>query len=139
MGRQALVSHASGKNHKLHDSRVQMFFKPATVKQTSTSEDSYQSSSTQSSSIQSSNDKETIAKQSTLDLIVRNSETVKAEIIWVLKCVCASGYVNNCFCDLQKIFSAMFTDSNIVKSITVGADKMRCVVNFGIAAVFKSF
>ena len=76
MGRPALVSHAGGKKHKLHNSRVQMFFKPATVKQTSTSVDSSQSSSTQSS-----NDKETIAKQSTLDLVVRNSETVKAEII----------------------------------------------------------
>ena len=121
MGRQAIVSHASGKKHKLHDSRVQMVFKPATVKQTSTSVDSSQSSSTQSSS-----EKEAIAKQSTLDLVVRNSETVKAEIIWALKCV-ASGYSNNCCHDLQKIFSAMFTDSNIAKSITVGVDKMRCL------------
>ena len=135
IGRQALVSHASGKTHKLHDSRVQMFFKPATVKQTSTSADSSQSSSTQSSSTQSSNNKETIAEQSTLDLVVRNSETAKAEIIWVLKCV-ASRYSNNSCHDLQKIFSAMFTNSNIAKSITVGADKMRYVVNFGIAPVF---
>ena len=132
LGRQAIVSHASGKKHKLHDSRVQMIFKQATVKQTSTSVDSCQSSSTQSSS-----DKETIAKQSTLDLVVRNSETVKAEIIWALKRV-ASGYSKNSCHDLQKIFSAMFTDSNIAKSITDGADKMRYVVNFGIAPVFKS-
>ena len=32
----------------------------------------------------------------------------------------------------------MFTDSNIAKSITSGADKMRYVVNYGIAPVFKS-
>ena len=32
----------------------------------------------------------------------------------------------------------MFTDSNIANSITVGADKMRYVVNVGIAPVFKS-
>ena len=32
----------------------------------------------------------------------------------------------------------MLTDSNIAKSITVEADKMRYVVNFGIAPVFKS-
>ena len=32
----------------------------------------------------------------------------------------------------------MFTDSNIAKPITVGADKMRYVVNFGIAPVFES-
>ena len=107
------------------------------VKQTSTSVDSSQSSSTQSSSTQSSNEKKTIVKQSTLDLVVRNSDTVKAEIIWVLKCV-ASGYSNNSCRALQKIFSGMFTDSNIAKSITVGADKMRYVVNFGIAPVFKS-
>ena len=101
MGRQALVSHASGKKYEFHDSRVQMFIKPATVKQKSSSVDSSQSASTQSSGSQSSNDKETIAKQSTLDLVVRNSETVKAEIIWVLKCL-ASGYSNNSCRDLQK-------------------------------------
>ena len=44
---EALASHANGKKHKIHDSRVQMFFKPATVKQTSTSVDSSQCSSTQ--------------------------------------------------------------------------------------------
>ena len=65
---------------------------------------------------------------------MRNSDIVKAEIIWEVKCV-ASGY--SC-CDLQNISSAMFTDSSIAMSITVGADKMRYVVNFGIAAVFKS-
>ena len=113
-----------------------MFFKPAMVKQTSTSVDSSQSSSTQSSSTQSSNDKETMTKQSTLGLVVRNSETIKAEVIWVMKCV-ASGYSNNSRRDLQKIFSTMFTDSN-AKSITVGANKMRYGMNFGIAPVFKS-
>ena len=129
---QALVSHASGKKYKLHDSRVQIFFKTAMVKQTSTSVDSSQSCSTQSSSTQSSNDKETVAKQSTLDLVVRNSETVKAETIWALK------YEANVCPDLQNIFSTMFTDSNIAKSITFGAGKMRYVVNYGVAPVFKS-
>ena len=124
------------KKHKLHDSRVQMFFKPATVKQISTSVGRSQSCSTQSSSNQSSNDKETIAKQLNQDLVVRKSKTGK-EIIWTLKCV-ASGYSHNSCRDLQKIFSAMLTDSNITKSITVGADKMRYVVNFGIAPVLKS-
>ena len=71
-----------------------MFLKPAMVKQISTSVDSPQSFSTQSSSTQSSNDKETVAKQSTLDLVVRNSETVKPETIWALKSV-ASGYSYN--------------------------------------------
>lgn len=42
------------------------------------------------------------------------------------------------FPDLQKIFSAMFTDNNIAKSNTAGADKIRYVVNFGIGPVFKS-
>ena len=55
---------------------------------------------------------------------MRNSETVKVEIIWALKFV-ASGYSNNSRRDLQKIFSTMFTDRNIqsqqyAKSITVG-------------------
>ena len=46
MEKQALVSHASDRKHKLHDSRVQMFFNPATVKQTSTSVERPQSCST---------------------------------------------------------------------------------------------
>ena len=98
------------KKKKLHYSRLQKFFKPATVKQTSTSVDSSQSCSTQSTSSQSSNDKETMAKQSTLDLVVRNSEIAKAEIIWVLRCV-ACGYSSNSCRDLQKIFSTMFIQS----------------------------
>ena len=102
------------------------------VKQTSTSVDSSQSCSTQSFSTQSSNDKETVAKQSTLDLVVRNSETVKAETIWALK------YEASVCRDLQNIFSTMFTDSKIAKSITFGAGKMGYVVNYGIAPVFKS-
>ena len=101
MGRKALVSHVSGKKHKLHDSRVQRFSKPTMVKQTSTCVGSSQSSSTQSSSTQSSNDKETIAKQSTLHLVMRNFETVKVEIIWALKCV-GSGYSNNSFVIFKK-------------------------------------
>ena len=63
---------------------------------------------------------------------MRNSETVKAETIWALK------YEANVCRDLQNIFSTMFTDSNIAKSITFGAGKMRYVVNYGIAPVFKS-
>ena len=31
MGRQALLSHASGKSHKKHFDRKQLFFKPKTV------------------------------------------------------------------------------------------------------------
>ena len=33
--------------------------------------------------------------------------------------------------------SAMFTNRNIAKSVTVGVDKMRHVVNYVIAPVFK--
>ena len=67
---------------------------------------------------------------------MRNSETVKAEIIWVLKCV-ASGYSNNPCCDLQEIFSAMFTDSYI--AIAIGAYKIIFIGTCGLHVIHGPF
>ena len=82
--------------------------------------------------------KSVINTQSTVsNLSVISSETVKAEIRWVLKSV-ISGYSNNSSANLNNLFSCMFPDSQLAKSFKLGADKMRYSINFGLAPFFKS-
>ena len=40
--------------------------------------------------------------------------------------------------DISNLFCAMFPDSNTVKDMRLGADKVKCIINFGIAPVFKN-
>ena len=67
-----------------------------------------------------------------------NSEKRKAEIIWTLKTV-FSGYSNNSSKDILNLFYVMFPDGKIAKDMRLGADKVKYVINFGIAPVFKHF
>ena len=64
------------------------------------------------------------------------SEKRKADIIWTLRTV-SSGYSNNSSKDTSNLFYAKFSDSKIVKDMRLGADKVKYVINFGIAPVFK--
>ena len=70
-------------------------------------------------------------------MIVNNSDELKAEIIWALKSV-YSGYSYNSSKDMSSLFHTMFPDSKIAKDMTIDADKIRYVINFGIAPIFKS-
>ena len=72
-----------------------------------------------------------------LEVVVNNSEKRKAEFIWTLKTV-SSGYSNNSSKDISNLFYAMFPDSKIAKDTRLGADKVKYVINFGIAPVFKN-
>ena len=65
------------------------------------------------------------------------SEKRKADIIWTLRTV-SSGYSNNSSKDTSNLFYAKFPDSKIVKDMRLGADKVKYVINFGIAPVFKN-
>ena len=76
-------------------------------------------------------------QQATLEVVVNNSGKLKAEIIWTLKTV-SSGYSNNSSKDISNLFYAMFPDSKIAKDMRLCADKVKCVINFGIAPVFKN-
>ena len=75
--------------------------------------------------------------QSTVSNFAINSETVKAEIRWLLKSV-ISGYSNNSSANLNNLFLCMFPDSQLAKSFKLGPDKMRYSINFGVAPFFKS-
>ena len=71
-----------------------------------------------------------------LDVLLNNSQKQKAEIIWALKVVCSSFSNNSCF-DVNQVFKSMFPDSEIAKSFQLGADKLKYVINFGIAPYFQ--
>ena len=75
--------------------------------------------------------------QSTVSNFVISSETVKAEIRWLLKSV-ISVYRNNSSANLNNLVSCMFPDSQLAKSLKLGADKVRYSINFGLTPFFKS-
>lgn len=135
MGRQALVSHANGKTHKIHFDRKQMFFKISKPSVQSVLQEDKESSSipeNNSSSVASPK----IVDSPKLDMLLNNSQKQRAEIIWALKVVCSS-FSNNSCSDISQIFKCMFPDSAIAKSFELGADKLKYVINFGIAPYFK--
>ena len=76
-------------------------------------------------------------QQATLEVVVNNSGKLKAEIIWTLKTV-SSGYSNNSSKDISNLFYAMFPDGKIAKDMRLGVDKVKYLLNFGIASVFKN-
>ena len=59
-------------------------------------------------------------QQVSLEVVVNNSEKLKAEIIWTLKTV-YSVYSNTCY--------AMFPDSKIAKDVRLGFGKVKYVIN----------
>ena len=84
MGRQALVSHASGKCHKTRFDRKQMFFKPKPAR--AAKPQSTNSSNVDSASTSSKSDT-IIVNEPRLDLMLQSSQKHKAEIAWAIKVV----------------------------------------------------
>ena len=79
MGRQALTSHASGKSHKKHFDRKQFFFKPKNSEQLK----ACSSSSQNNTAIEIGKDDEpTLVNQPSIELMLKDSQKQKAEIVW---------------------------------------------------------
>ena len=131
MGRQALLSHCGGKQHKEVDLKVKTFFQPAKKPKEKDS-----SRFEQSEPIL---DKELCPSkaQASIELVIRNHEKFNAEILWTLKSLIA-GHSNNSCSNVGSVFQQMFPDSHIAKSFQLGATKMKYLTNFGIAPYFKS-
>ena len=124
MGRQALVSHGAGQKHQNIIKSISVFTKQKHIKV-----------NTNLSSMSSSNSMKSVTNtQSTVSNFVISSETVKAEIRWLLKSI-ISGYSNNSSANLNNLFSCMFSDSQLAKSFKLGADKMR----FWVSPFFQIF
>ena len=133
MGKQALTSHASGKSHKKHFDRKQLFFKPKNCEQSKACSSSSQNNTP--TEIEKDNEP-TIVNQRSIELMLKDSQKQKAEIVWALQSV-LSGYSNNSYADISKVFTCMFPDIKIAKSFELGATKLKYFINFGIAPYFR--
>ena len=76
-------------------------------------------------------------QQAILEVVVNSSEKIKAEIIWTLTTV-SSVYSNNSSKDFSNLFYAMFPDSKIAKDMRLGVGKVKYIIDFGMAPVFKN-
>ena len=50
----------------------------------------------------------------------------------------SNGYSNNSSKDISNLFDAMFAESKFAKDIRLSADKVKYVINSGIAPLFKN-
>lgn len=65
-----------------------------------------------------------------------NEHIAKAEILWALKAVSSHYSFNSCS-NLKDILCAMFPDSAIAKSISIGKTKTSYIVSYGLAPYFQ--
>ncbi|XP_066936367.1 uncharacterized protein [Clytia hemisphaerica] len=130
MGRQALVSHASGSKHKELNVKIQTFFNPKSKK--SVQKNPSTSEQTSSASQQTPGKK----VQTTLEVVTTYADVVQAEICWALKCIDA-GYSYNSCSDVGKIFNHIFP-CPITKDFSLGSTKLMYMTNFGLAPYFKT-
>ena len=73
---------------------------------------------------------------STLLQSIASSEKVKAEIRWAVKSV-MSNFSNSSCNDVSTLFKTMFPDSSIASNFAISEDKIRYMINYGIATYFK--
>jgi hypothetical protein len=131
MGVQALKSHSEGKKHKNICEKIACFFKQnkQNPKPNSDISNDNPSASVPPSPL------EPPKTQSTLELSINQTDKIKAEIRWALESV-MRGNSNNSNNTINKLFQVMFPDSQIVKLFSMGPDKLRYVVNHGLAPYF---
>ena len=136
MGQSALNSHAKGKKHKeKEDSRKSSpitFFKQETVDKPLTSKQSADTSKEQSNEAQVISLQQK-SSQCTLPFMMLTSNVTEAESRWAIRtCLTHSS------CDgISKLFSRMFSDSNIAKSFSLARTKCGNCINFWVALYLK--
>ena len=75
------------------------------------------------------------AASTSLNDYVKDANTTKAEILGTLKTVMSTSSLRSCE-QLKHLFLAMFSDSTIAKSFTLGRTKCGYYITYGIAAYF---
>lgn len=119
MGRQALLSYHNGKKRKGNDTKKVVFLRQRELKlllarqlrlilHVTSPESVFTHAKFCSSKIQAS-----------LELVLKNSEKAKAEIIWALKSITA-WYSNKSFFDDSALFQIMFPKIKITRSFQMG-------------------
>ena len=101
---------------------VSVFFKKSTKSQGIISESSQRNASSST-------------QQQTIELTVNKSQVSIAEIKWALQTV-TKGHSKNSSNNIAELFKVIFPDSQIAKMFTLGTDKTRYIVNYGIAPYF---
>ena len=122
-GRSALTDHAKGKKHKEIIEKRKVFFKTSSIR------------TDEKKNV--SNAKNDIESQKTLDMHLYNSDTIMAEIIWTLKSV-MDGFSVRSNDEFNETLPAMFPDSKIAGSFSMGRTKLMCAINHRIYPYFKS-
>ena len=139
MGRSALNSHAKGKKHKeKEDSRKSLpitFFRQETVDKPSTSKQSADTSKEQSNEAQVIFPQQKLS-QCTLPFMMLTSNVTEAEILWAIWTCLTHSSLRSCD-GISKLFSRMFSDSNIAKSFSLARTKCGYFINFGVAPYLK--
>lgn len=167
MGKQALKMHAKGKKHQNAmnigpDDTLFMHFKPkepssnlmkCTTDGTATSnavkitQHEYETSLIsepllEDTSPESENTNVTLQlvhadNKNNIEQFVTRSDTLKAEILWVLKIV-TSRYSCNSSEGTSRLFQQMFPDSTIAKKFSCAPTKCSYLMNFGLAPYFAA-
>ena len=75
------------------------------------------------------------AASASLNDYVKDANTTKAEILWTLKSVMSKSSLRSCE-QLKHLFVAMFPDSIIAKSFTLGNTKCGYYITYGIGPYF---
>ena len=124
-GRSALTDHSKGKKHMEALNKRNTFF---TLKCKKKSKSDIESSIVSNELCSNS--------QSAMQQFVVSTETIKAEIIWVLKSVFC-GFCNRSRDELSDLFAEMFPDSDIAKGFKLGKTKAKYIATRDIAPHFK--
>ena len=144
-GNAALLSHASGSKHniKFEDRKTARdFFRPKSTSHHEVNKKECEINIQITSPQENSEPKQlkvTTASNSTIDACFRDSSVQKAEIMWALKHA-QSGFSNNSCKGIVSLFQSMFPDSQIVQKMKLEPNKLKYVVNYGVAPyVSKTF
>ena len=77
-----------------------------------------------------------VLSQSTFDTNIIVNSAIKAEIIWSLFSLC-KGFSNNSAKYLNQTFHLMFSECPTAERFQLGPDKLKYVINWGVAPHFK--
>ena len=127
MGISSLISHAAGKKHQKAQESNKVTIKAFVQPQQKSSNSEGGSESPISVLLR--------AAFASLNDYVNDSNTTKAEILWILKTVLSKSSLWSCE-QLKHLFGTMFPDSTTAKSFTLGKTKCGYYITYGIAPYF---
>ena len=81
--------------------------------------------------------KKSLSASNKIDSVFDKDNSTNTEILWTLKVIMNHFSFRSCM-DLDKLFKAMFPDSEIAKQFKLSKTKCSYFINFGIASVFKT-